>query len=167
MTYPLTPNHTIKIANKEHVLDGSFATLRALQEHFKKDILFIQGNIYEMRLDELASLIAIASGKPLLTDAIGQDILNSMDIMLMRPDAPYWILKTEIISWLLIAIAPEHAREKKRTDVQQLIEKQKASRGVSTANSASASLAGLPLNSGDPASSISSTPGMDTPAPKA
>ena len=35
----LTPSRTLKIAGKDYVLDGSFGTLRAVQEFFKKDIV--------------------------------------------------------------------------------------------------------------------------------
>ena len=132
---PLSPNHTITIAGKDYLLDGSFATLRAVQEAFKKDIVFVLGSILEMRVDEIATLIAIGSSRD--ANAIGQDILDTMNVMHFRVDADYYLLKTRLISWLTVAITPKDAREKKRAEMHAIIEKQKSpSPGDNTASSA-------------------------------
>jgi hypothetical protein len=149
----LSPNRTITIAGKDYVLDGSFATLRAIQQAFDKDIVFVLTGILDMRLDDLATLIAVGAGVPRDADAIGQAIVDTMDIMRMRVDADYYLLKTELIAWLTVAVAPSAEREKKSADMNEMLANQKAhspSPGGSTASSASEPSAGSPPSSGEP-----------------
>jgi hypothetical protein len=131
----VSPNRTITIGGKEYVLDASFATLRAVQEHFKLDLVFIFSNILNMRVDQTTDLIAIASGQD--ANAIGQAILDTMDVMDFRASAPYYLLKIELIAWLSVAVAPQDAKEKKRAEMDAIIAKQKSlpSLGQSTSSS--------------------------------
>lgn len=128
----VSPSRTITIAGKDYVLDGSFATLRSVQEAFGKDIVQILVGIMDMRLDEVASLVAIGSGQRPRAAEIGQDILD--DIGAMTP--AYARLKTELVAWLNVAISPKAEREKKRDEMEALLSN---SPGTSTSDSASAS----------------------------
>ena len=101
-------------------------------------MVFVLVGILDMRLDEIAKLISTGIGPAAPTqDEIGQAIIDAMDIMEMRASADYYLLKTELIAWLTVAIAPESTREKKSAEVQAMLDKQKSSSpGANTANSA-------------------------------
>jgi hypothetical protein len=129
----VSPSRTIKIGAKEFVLDGSFGTLRAVQEAFSRDVLQLLFLIPEMRLDQIATLIHIGSGKATPVDDIGQLIVD--EIGAVTPG--YASLKTELLAWINVAIAPKDAREKKRAEMQAIIDK--TSPGTTTSDSASAS----------------------------
>ncbi len=148
MTDSLSPNRTITIAGKKYVLDGSFGTLRAVQEFFKKDIVQVLIGIMEMPFHSVADLIAIGSGHPENADAIGQAILDEVGTM----TSGYVLLKTELTAWLNVAMAPQKDREKKSEQMRTIIEKMSASRGESTANSVSDASTGRPETSGMPTS---------------
>lgn len=129
----VSPSRTIAIGDKEFVLDASFATLRSLQESFKKDVLHLLFAIPDMRLDEVVKVISLASGTA--ADEVGELILDAYGVT----TAEYALLKTELVAWLHVALAPKQDREKKKAEMAALIERQKASRGTTTSDSASAS----------------------------
>src|SRR5690242_19828139 len=116
----LTPSRTVTVAGKQYTLDGSFATLRAVQEAFQKDVVQLLIGVMDMRLDEIARLVAVGSGQPQAADAIGQSILDDMGTM--TPE--YVLLKTELTAWLYVAVSPQKDREKKSEQMQALIDAQ-------------------------------------------
>ncbi len=137
----VSPSRTITIAGKDYLLDGSFSTLRAVQEFFSKDIVQILINVMDMRLDEISSLVAIGCKQD--ADDIGQAILDSTGAM----TTDYAILKTQLVAWLNVALTPKDAREKKSGDMEALISKS-LSRGQITSGSPSAPSDGNPPSSG-------------------
>ncbi len=137
----VSPSRTITLAGKDYLLDGSFATLRAVQEFFGRDIVQILINVMDMRLDEISSLIAIGSKQD--TNDIGQAILDSTGAM----TTDYAILKTQLVAWLNVALTPKDAREKKSADMEALISKT-LSRGPTTSALPLAPSDGSPQNSG-------------------
>ena len=138
----LSPSRTIMLADKDYHLDGSFGGLRRVQESFDKDIVLILCDIMDMRVDEIAKLIAVACNGDV--DAIGNAILN-MGIM----GNDYIVLKTELIAWLNVAVAPKKDREKKSAEMNELILKMSASRGQNTKDLPLAPLDGNPPSSGE------------------
>jgi len=140
----VSPSRTVAIGGNQYRLDGSFGTLRAVQEHFDKDIVAVLVGIFDMRLDELASLIAIGAGTPKEAEAIGEAVLDEFGAM----SRDYMILKTELIAWLNVALAPKAEREKKKAEMQAMIDRQ-ASPGNPTKSSPSEPSGGSPANSGD------------------
>lgn len=133
----VSPDRDITIGKLSFTLSGSFQTLKALQHAFRMDLLPLQASILHMRQDEIAGLVAIASGKPELQDEIGQAILDELDVS----GADYRMLKAELLAWLAVAMTPKRDREKKARDMARVIGslKKPASRGKTTRGSASAS----------------------------
>jgi hypothetical protein len=143
----VSPSRTVRIAGRDYRLDGSFATLRAVQEHFKRDVVIVWAGILDMRLDEVAALIAIGAGGK--ADEIGQAVVDSMDVFDLRASADYYLLKSELVAWLAVAAAPKADREKKSAEFEAMLERQKSgSPGPNTSGSPSASSDGSPGNSG-------------------
>jgi hypothetical protein len=133
----VSPSRTITIAGKDYVLSGDFATLRAVQEGFGKDLVYVLPFVFDMRLDQIATLVAIGMGRPDKADALGQDILDTMDLMDFKAGSPYSLLKMNLFAWLHVAMSPRDAREKKSAEMQAAIDKQTAdSPGPSTSDSA-------------------------------
>ena len=144
----VSPSRTVTIGKDTHRLDGSFATLRAIQERFAQDVVQIVTHIMDMRLDETATLIAIGIGKPHDVDAIGQAIVDEIGL-----STAYIVLKTQLYGWLMVALAPKADREKKACEVDEIIEKARAvSFGPTTSDSPSAPSDGNPASSGAPTS---------------
>ena len=114
----VTPSRAISIGAKDYLLDGSFATLRAIQETLRLDVVQILINVMDMRLDEIARLIAIGSGGN--ADEIGQAIVDATGAI--TPE--YALLKTNLVAWLNIAITPKADREKKRAEMEAIIASQ-------------------------------------------
>lgn len=130
---PLSPHREIKIAGATYFLDGSFGALRAVQEHFGRDIVTILVSVMSLRIDQIASLIAISSGRKNLNDEIdliGEAIIDEYGAM----SDDYVRLKTELLAWLTVAVAPKSQRQKKRAEVEAAM--QKDSLGANTAGSA-------------------------------
>jgi hypothetical protein len=132
----LTPSRTITIADKDYALDGSFSTLRAIQEHFKLDIVQVLLRIGNNQLptQSVADLIAIESVKQKNADVIGQAILDEYGLLTIDCVS----LKTQLTAWLTLAITPKGEREKKSQEMQKIIDglKTSPSPGGNTANSA-------------------------------
>lgn len=144
----VSPSRTITIAGKDYVLDGSFATLRAVQQHFKKDVVQVLASIMDMRLDEIADLIAIAKRDTTTTaDEIGQQIMDQVGVM----KRDYVSFKLQLLAWLNIAIAPKAEREKKSVEMSALIARQN-SPGPTTSDSPLDPSDGSPASSGAPTS---------------
>lgn len=139
----VSPDRQVTIGKQTYTLDGSFKTLKAIQHAFGKDILFVQAGVLDMRQDEIARLVALASGAP--EDEIGQGILDEYDVT----GADYQHLKMELLAWLAVAMSPKRDREKKRQAMQEVIDRLTASRGGSTSGSASDASAGPPTPSGE------------------
>ena len=139
----VSPSRTITIAGKGYVLDGSFGTLRAVQEAFQNDIVQVLLGVMDMRLDQVARLMAIGSGSD--AEQIGQAILDDAGAMSQQ----YAILKTELVAWLNVAVSPKADREKKRAEMDALIQKQSASLGPTINVSPSAPSDGSQASSGE------------------
>jgi hypothetical protein len=144
MEHQVSPSRTITIGDKSFVLDGSFGTLRAVQEAFDRDIFRLLLSIMDMRFDQVAKLVAIASGDS--ADSVGQHIADTIGVM----TSEYGVLKTQIFAWLNVALAPKADREKKSAEMETLVEKQKSfSLGMTTNASPTDSSDGSPANSGE------------------
>jgi len=155
----ISPSRTITIGDKQYVLDGSFGTLRTVQESFKRDVVDLVIGVMDMRLDEVAKLIAHASNS--IQDEIGQAILDNLG-----QGNAYVLLKTELYAWLMVALAPKAEREKKSVQMDEIVQKARAAfHGQTTNASPSDASAGSPANSGEATSGNSPTPGKDTPEP--
>jgi hypothetical protein len=140
----ISPERQIAVGGQALTLDGSFRTLKAVQHGFGQDLLRVQARVLDMRQDEVARLLALASG--LDEDAAGQMILDEVDVA----GAAYQMLKAELMAWLAVAMTPRADREKKARALDALIDKLRspASRGGSTSSSASAPSAGPRPRSG-------------------
>lgn len=130
----VSPSRTIAIGGAEYRLDGSFATLRAVQEGFNRDLYEILISVMDMRLDEIARLIAIGSGRAAESDAIGQAIVDEAGL-----GTAYIVLKMEVQAWLTVAVTPKSAREKKSEEMTGIVVSARASLGRNTSGSPSAS----------------------------
>jgi hypothetical protein len=139
----VSPSRTIAIAGREYVLDGSFATLRAVQQFFREDIVKLTIGVTRMRLDEVADLIAIASGHPDKANEIGQAIIDTIG----AHGIDYIRLKTELTAWLIIAISPPADRQKKKEAMDAILASQ-SSPGPTTSDLPSAPSNGNQPNSG-------------------
>ncbi|WP_020471461.1 hypothetical protein [Zavarzinella formosa] len=139
----VTPSRTISLGDQQYVLDGSFATLRAVQEAFGEDVVQLLMRLMDMRVDEVAKLIGVAHGSP--ADEVGQIILDQVG----RMTAAYGTLKIELLAWLNIAIAPKADREKKSAEMEAILKARLASRGRTTSDSPSDPSDGRPASSGE------------------
>jgi hypothetical protein len=147
----VTPSRTVSIVDVKYVLDGSFGTLRAVQEAFKKDIYQLRADLFEFRVDEVAKLIAIATGRPKSADDIGQAIVDEMDVCSGNFNSPYMELKSELFAWLVVCTSSKPEREKKSAEVQAMLSALKArssSLGTNTSGSPSVSSDGSQASSG-------------------
>lgn len=125
----VSPDRDIKLGELSLTLSGSFAALRAIQQGFGKDILLVQTSILDMRQDEIARLIALASGGN--EEQIGQSLLDELGLAEMQ----YVQLKYELLTWLAIAMTPKRERKKKAEAMQQIINDLTASLGQNTSDS--------------------------------
>ncbi|MCE9566371.1 MAG: hypothetical protein K8U57_30475 [Planctomycetes bacterium] len=142
MSFEVTPDRTIAIGPRSLVLSGNFGTLKTIQHAFAQDLIPLQARIFEMRQDEIARLVALASG----TDEaeVGQLLLDELDVT----STDYLMLKAELMAWLAVAMTPKRDREKKVQATAEMLARLRGSRGGSTASSASASSAGPRRRSG-------------------
>jgi hypothetical protein len=127
--YFVSPDRDIQLGDLTIRLDGSFAALRAIQQGFGKDILLVQASILDMRQDEIARLIALATGLDELL--LGQAILDNYDVT----GRDYQRLKAELMAWLAVAMTPKRDRKKKAEANQAIIDGLNASLGQSTSSS--------------------------------
>lgn len=117
--YLVSPEYTLEIGGKPYTLDGSIGTLKAIQHHFKKDILDVLTELAGMRFDEHAEIIRLGIGQaapPL--EVIEQSIVDDIGITETR-----WHLQ----AWLVMAVTPKRDREKKAKEVAELLRKLTAS----------------------------------------
>jgi hypothetical protein len=138
----VSPDREIPLAQIRITLNGSFATLRAIQQAFGKDILNVQAGLLDMRQDEIARLISLATGLDELL--VGQTILDHYDIA----GRDYRQLKAELMAWLAVAMTPKRDRKKKAEESQAIIDSLSDSPGPSTSSSASAPSTGRRKRSG-------------------
>lgn len=128
---------TVSIGTTSFTLNGAFATLKALQLAFAKDIVQLQGGVLEMRQDELSKLIAVAavaSGEQTTVDDIGALMLDQIDIT----GTEYFLLKAAIMTWLAVSIAPKADREKKALEMVSRLKMLQTSASLGTTTNASA-----------------------------
>ena len=135
----LEPTILLKIAGKEYALDGSFNTLKALQQGFDKDIMDVWASVIHMRLDEFTKLVTMliqCSGKSADESVIGQWIVDEVDVL----GKEYRLLKAQVMNFLLLAMTPKIDRQKKRVELAEMIESMRLnSLGLNTEDSALAS----------------------------
>ncbi len=148
----VSPDREITLGDLTIRLDGSFAALRAIQQGFGKDILVVQASVLDMRQDEIARLISLATGLDELL--LGQAVLDNFDIA----DRDYQRLKAELMAWLAVAMTPKRDRKKKAEASQAIIDRLSDSPGPSTSSSASAPSTGPRKPSGRATSGKSPTP---------
>lgn len=129
----VSPDREIKLGELTLTLSGSFATLRAIQQAFGKDILHLQASVLDMRQDEIAKLISLASGEK--EEAIGQTLLDEYGV----DSVEYVSVKYELLSWLAVAMTPKRDRKKKSEALAEIVTNLKASLGRNTSDSASES----------------------------
>ncbi len=127
MDHLVSPSRDITIAGVKYTLDGSFGTLRKLEEHFRLDLVRLLTVVIDMPASDIADMIAIGSGQRDKVGDIGQVIMDDIGLM----SSEYVTLKTELVAWLHIAIAPKAEREKKSKEMQAIIDAQIASRSPS------------------------------------
>lgn len=142
----VTPDKTIKIGDQAFTLVGSFGVLKQLQHVFARDIIPLQGSVMHMRQDQIAKVISIAAS--VNEDAVGQLILDEMDVA----DNEYIILKTEIMTWLFVAMTPRREREKKSAEMSVILDSVKkslSSPGTTTSESPPESSDGPSPTSGE------------------
>ena len=116
----VSPDAMMSIAGKEYCLDGSFSTLKALQHAFGKDIVDVQSSIHLMRLDEFAKLLCIlveCSGHRADEGVIGAWLVDEVGIVSYEQDG----LRLRIMGFLAVAMTPNREREKKRSEMANLI----------------------------------------------
>jgi hypothetical protein len=145
MTALVTPSHKLTIGSKTFSLDGSFATLRAIQEHFEKDLLDILSGVMHFHSSEIADLIAIGINDLSKSGEIGQAIAD--DVGLLTHD--YSMLKARLTTWLHVAMTPKADREKKSAELQEKLGKSAVSLGTTINSSPSVPSDGSQVNSGE------------------
>ena len=102
----------------------------------------LQGAVLDMRLDELALLIATAlqaSGYDETEESVGELLIEG-DVT----GVGYQLVKANLAGWLAVAIIPKSLREKKARDVTAMLRRlaPTPSPGTTTSGSASASSGG-------------------------
>lgn len=125
----VSPDREITLGDLTIKLDGSFAALRAIQQGFGKDILVVQASVLDMRQDEIAKLVSLATGLDELH--LGQAILDNYDIA----GRDYQRLKAELMVWLAVAMTPKRDRKKKAEASQAILDGLSASPGEITSSS--------------------------------
>ncbi len=138
----VSPERRITIAGNPFTLDGSFKTLRSVQHAFNQDILFVQARVLDMRQDEIARLLSIATGKD--EEEVGQLLFDELDVA----GVDYQFLKAELLAWLAVAMTPKKDREKKSQQMAGVIANLTVSPGRSTNSSVSERSAGTRKRSG-------------------
>lgn len=133
----VSPDAIVKIAGREYVFEGNFATFKALQHALKKDVVEIQGSIFQMSLGDFVTVLHTlvkCSGGVASEDAIGQWLVD--DVGIDTPEHMY--LRGEIIAFLAVALTPKRAREKKKAEITKALAEMRASHspGQSIGNSA-------------------------------
>jgi hypothetical protein len=133
----ISPDAVVKIAGREYVFEGNFATFKALQHALKKDVVEIQGSIFQMTLGDfvtvLHTLVKCAGGVA-TEEAIGQWLVDDLGI-----DSPeHMYLRGEIIAFLAVALSPKRARDKKKAEITKALAelRQQHSLGQNIGNSA-------------------------------
>lgn len=117
----LTPESTLDIMGKPCVWSGDFSALKAIQHALKKDIVDVQMDIFETRLDEFAlllSVMAVSSGFHVKESEVGQWLQDEVGI----GTAPFVLLKSQVAAAIAIALAPLSSRQKKREEMTQQVE---------------------------------------------
>lgn len=137
----VSPTRTLVIAGKPYTLDGSFGTLRSVQQRFNRDVVQVLIGVMDMPLADVADLIAIGAGQD--ADAVGQAILDDAG----AASREYAVLKTQLVAWLTVAVSPKAERQKKSAAMDAILARM-TSPGPTTSGSPSASSAGSPPNSG-------------------
>lgn len=141
----VTPDYPFTLCGREFTLDGTFATLKAVQHAFREDLLAVQARVLDMRQDEVALLLA--TGCQAEAEEVGTWVLDAVG--LTGPE--YRLLKGHLMAWLLVAITPRREREGQRRKLGELLGRltaPPASPGGSTRSSPSASSAGRRPRSG-------------------
>lgn len=141
----VSPDYPITLAGKSFTLDGSFATLRSVQQAFRRDLIDVQASVLDMRQDEIAQLLAAATGGS--ADEYGALLLDEIGVT----SPAYQMVKAHLMAWLAIAMSPKADREAARARMGELIGRlagPPASPGPSTRSSPSASSAGRRTRSG-------------------
>jgi len=141
----VSPNYPLTLAGRFLTLDGSFATLRAVQQAFRRDLIDVQAAVLDLRQDEIALLLALATGGT--ADECGALLLDEVGVT----SPAYQMVKAHLMAWLAVAMSPKADREAKRKSMGELIgrlENPPASPGPSTRRSPSASSAGRRTRSG-------------------
>ena len=128
------PSGTLTLAGKDYKLDSSFATLAAVEESLQMDILQVSAAIPEMRVGQVARVIAAAT--PLKTSEAGQMLIDEVNIA----SADYQKVKGQLMAWLFVSIAPKvelDAKVKRAGELLAGLETPPASPGKTTRKSAS------------------------------
>lgn len=136
----VSPDFELEIAGQKYLLDGSFGTLKAIQQAFNRDIVPFQASLLDLRNDELVKLLALLThfagptAKPLDETTIGTWLLDEVGIVKSKADI---VLRVQLMAFLRIAMTPKQERQKKRTQMREWIDQmQAASPGESTDASA-------------------------------
>ncbi|MBP3958337.1 hypothetical protein J8F10_24070 [Gemmata sp. G18] len=135
----VSPDYSFTLADRSFTLDGSFATLKAVQHAFKEDLLAVQARVLEMRQDEIALLLATGCGEK--EQDTGAWLLDEVGVT----GTEYQLLRGHLMAWLLVAMTPKRERAERKKTMGELIGRLTApsgSSGTSTRNSHSASSAG-------------------------
>ncbi len=124
------------LAGKEYCLNGSFNTLKELQQAFGKDIVQLQSTIHMMRLDEFAKLLAVlirCSGHEADEAKLGEWLVDEVGITGQEHE----LLRLRVMAFLAVAMTPNRDRQKKRAEMEAIIaEATQPSRGLNTDASA-------------------------------
>lgn len=133
----VTPECILKVAGREYLFEGNFATFKALQHALKKDVAEIQASVFTMPLCDFVALLHTlvkSAGGIATEDEIGNWLINDVGI-----DSPeYVMLRGEIVVFLTVAMSPRRDREKKKADMTEFLQsvKSAAFRGENTSASA-------------------------------
>lgn len=117
----VSPDSIVKVAGREYVFEGSFATFKALQHALDKDITEIQAGIFQMSfagfVTVLHTLVKCAGGI-VTEDEIGQWLIDDVGI----DSVEHMVLRGEIIAFLAVAMTPKRDRVKKKAEIKKALE---------------------------------------------
>lgn len=134
---PAKPRYTLKLADKDYELEGSFGLIEAVEYALGEDIVSIAENALSMPVYKVSKLLASIikyCGTDIKPSNISETIVNEIGIA----SNEFAVLRFHIFAFLKICICKPSDREQTAKDMGELIgklEKPTASLGDTTSNS--------------------------------
>ncbi|WP_020469728.1 hypothetical protein [Zavarzinella formosa] len=161
MTFdPARPRHTLKLADREYELLGTFEVIEAVEWAMKEPlgqvVVSLVNGLASVPLARLLSAVLTACGHPLGAKEAGAILWNDIGLS----GEAYDTLRLNLYAFLTVCLAPPAGREARANEVGEMLGRlaRPVSRGKTTSGSASASSAGARTSSGKAPSGKSPRP---------